>query len=34
MATIGTGDLAIDAVNVHANIKAIGLDFVHGNGRL
>ena len=27
MAT-GTGDLAIDAVNVHANIKAIGLDFV------
>ena len=27
MAT-GTGDLAIDAVNLHANIKAIGLDFV------
>ena len=27
MAT-GTGDLAIDAVNIHPNIKAIGLDFV------
>ena len=27
MAT-GTGDLAIDAVNFHPNIKAIGLDFV------
>ena len=27
MAT-GTGDLAIDAVNMHPNIKAIGLDFV------
>ena len=24
----GTGDLAIDAVNIHLNIKAIGLDFV------
>jgi len=24
----GTGDLAIDAVNIHSNIKAIGLDFV------
>ena len=27
MAT-GTGDLAIDAVNIHPKIKAIGLDFV------
>jgi len=27
MAT-GTGDLAIDAVNIHPNINAIGLDFV------
>ena len=28
MAT-GTGDLAIDAVNMHPKIKATGLDFVH-----
>ena len=28
MAT-GTGDLAIDAVNMHPNIEATGLDFVH-----
>ena len=27
MAT-GTGDLAIDAINIHPNIKAIGIDFV------
>ena len=27
MAT-GTGDLAIDAVSIHPNIEAIGLDFV------
>ena len=27
MAT-GTGDLAIDAVNIHSNIEAIGIDFV------
>ena len=38
MAT-GTGDLAIDAVNFHPKIKAIGLDFVqemvdYGNGKI
>ena len=38
MAT-GTGDLAIDAVNIHPNIEAIGLDFVqemvdYGNAKI